>query len=68
MTEPTARAVITAAIWISVAIILAFGLCRMNWNEGFLFVLVVAVLLAAAAGATAFVWGFRPAKKSDGAP
>ena len=62
MNEPTARAIGTAAIWISVAIILAFGICRMNWGDAFPFILVIALICAAAAAATSFVWGLRPPK------
>ena len=59
MQDNLARMIGTIGIWLSVAITLAFGVFRMNWNgDGPMFVmfLVVAVICGAAAISTRFIW------------
>jgi hypothetical protein len=59
MTNNVARMIGTLGIWISFAIIMACGLCRMNFNgEGVqpTFLLAVAMVCLAAVGSTAIVW------------
>jgi hypothetical protein len=63
MNEVTGRTIGTASIWIAVAVILTFGVFRMNWNGdlAMLFLLIIAVTLCAAAGiSTAAIWGWKP--------
>jgi hypothetical protein len=59
MQETTARTVATVGIWLSVAIILAFGVFSRNWNGDtalFALVVIVVTVCAAATISTAFVW------------
>jgi hypothetical protein len=68
VSDQTAKAVGTVGIWIAVAIILAFGVFRMNWNGDvamLLMVVVVFVICGAAGFSTASVWGWRPGKATS---
>jgi hypothetical protein len=59
MQETTARTVSRVGIWLSVAIILAFGVFRFNWNgdEAMLVLLLTVISVCAAATlSTAVVW------------
>lgn len=60
MSDPAARAISTASIWLSVAIIIAFGLCRMNFSEGIILLGVLVFICGFAALATALVWRAAP--------
>src|SRR3954471_408644 len=55
-----AKAISTSAIWLSTAVILTFGLFRMNGDFLFFF-LGMAIIAGAAAGATVAVWHRPPA-------
>jgi hypothetical protein len=64
MLDNTARMLGTIGIWLSFAIVMAFGLCRMNWNGDsaeITFLLATVVVSGAAVISTAFVWLSRPA-------
>jgi hypothetical protein len=50
-----AKAISTSAIWISVAVILAFGLFRMNGDDGF-FIVATAIIMGCAFLATFVIW------------
>ena len=63
MQDSTARMIGTVGIWISLAIILAFGVFRMNWSgDGPMLAmfLIVIALCGAATISTAFVWRSGP--------
>jgi hypothetical protein len=67
MDERSARAISTVGIWAAVAVTLAFGVFRTNWNGDvamLLMFLCVVVICGAAAISTAAVWGWRPNKQS----
>jgi hypothetical protein len=55
MTSDVAKTISTCTIWLSVAIILTFGLFRMN-ADGIHFVVATALIMGAAIAATASVW------------
>jgi hypothetical protein len=60
MQDSTARAISTVGIWLAVAIILTFGVFRMNWGDiiATIFMAIIVLIICAAAGiATAAVWG-----------
>jgi len=68
MNEPLARAITTVGIWISVSIILTFGLFDMTWSgpEGVLAMLMCVLLVCAAAGvSTAAVWSWKPGGRAS---
>ena len=59
MQETTARTIATVGIWLSAAIILAFGVFRFNWNGDEALVVLLFTVIAvcgAATISTAFVW------------
>lgn len=56
MQSDTARMIGTLGVWIAVAVTLALGVFRTNWNEAFWCVLVVAVICVAATASTAAIW------------
>jgi hypothetical protein len=59
MLDNAARVIATVGIWISFAIVMAGGVCRMNFNGDsavFGMIVVVALICAAAAISTWFVW------------
>jgi hypothetical protein len=65
MLDNTARVIATVGIWISFAIVMAGGVCRMGWNGDsavFGLIVVVALICAAAAISTWFVWKSPPAR------
>lgn len=67
MQDNVARMIGTVGIWISVAIILAFGVCRMNWHgEGSMVVmlLVVVAICLAATHSTKIIWKSIPSDRS----
>ena len=64
MNNESARAVSTAAVWISTAVIMTFGLFRMN-GEFLFFFLGMAILAGAAVGATFAIWQERPPTTSS---
>ena len=70
MHDNTAKTIATVGIWLSVAIILAFGVFRFNWNgDSALFVLAMCVLAicGAATISTAVIWvGRRPKPEARG--
>lgn len=52
-----AKSIATAAIWISTAIILAFGLFKMNFNGGgWILITLTVIVIIGAAVSTAKVW------------
>ena len=55
MGSEAAKAVSTSAIWLSTAVIMTFGLFRMNGDFLFFFLGIV-IIAGAAAGATVAVW------------
>lgn len=55
MGSETAKAISTSAIWLSTAVIMTFGLFRMNGDFLFFF-FGMAILAVAAMGATVAVW------------
>ena len=55
MGSDTAKAVSTCVIWLATAVIMTFGLFRMNGDFLFFF-LGMAIIAGAAAGATVAVW------------
>jgi len=60
MQDSTARAISTVGIWLAVAIILTFGVFKMNWGDiiATMFMAIIVLIICAAAGiATAAVWG-----------
>jgi hypothetical protein len=60
--DQSSKAVSTVGIWIAVAIVLVFGVFRMNWNGDvamLLMVLIVIIICGAAGVSTAAVWGWR---------
>ena len=66
MSELTARAVGTVGIWIAVAVILAFGVFRANWNGSLaMFLMFMVVVCGAASISTTAVWGWRPGKRDS---
>lgn len=71
MGEDTAKAVGTVGIWVATAVILAFGMFRMNWNGDtamFMMFMVVILVCGAASISTAAVWGWRRAKRASDKP
>jgi hypothetical protein len=65
VSDQTAKAMGTVGIWIAVAVILALGVFRMNWNGDvamLLMVVIVIVICGAAGVSTAAVWGWKPGK------
>jgi hypothetical protein len=59
MLDNTARTIGTVGIWLSAAIIMAFGLCRMNWSGDsaqITFLLSIAIVCGAAVVSTRFIW------------
>ena len=66
MTEVTARAISTVGIWIATAVILTFGVFRVNWNGDaamfFMFMIVIIICFAASVS-TAAAWGWKPGKR-----
>jgi hypothetical protein len=63
MLDSTARMIGTVGIWASFAIVMAAGMCRMNWNGDsaeFTFVVASAMICSAAAVSTFFIWRTRP--------
>lgn len=56
MLDNTARMIGTVGIWASAAVMVAFGLCRMNFNRAPDFVLALAIVCIAAVVATGIVW------------
>jgi hypothetical protein len=53
----TAKAIATSSIWLSTAIILAFGLFKMNFHgAGAILVTLTTITVAAAAFSTAKIW------------
>lgn len=60
MGSETAKAISTSAIWVSTAVIMTFGLFRMNGDFLFFFLGMV-IIAGAAAGATVAVWHRPPA-------
>jgi hypothetical protein len=69
MSDATAKAIGTIGIWIATAVILAFGVFRMNWNgdAALLIMFMTVVVVCGAAGiSTAAVWGWT--KRGSGAP
>jgi hypothetical protein len=69
MQDSTARAISTVGIWLAVAIILTFGVFRMNWGDivATMFMAIIVLIICAAAGiATAAVWGQLGAKHFGG--
>jgi len=69
MQDSTARMIGTVGIWLSLAIILAFGVFRANWSgDGPMFVmlLIVVILCLAATVSTAFIWKSRHLSSSQG--
>jgi hypothetical protein len=66
MTNEIAKTISTCAIWLATAVILTFGLFRMNGSTEF-FVFTTLIICGAAAGATSAVWYTRgPAESSSG--
>jgi hypothetical protein len=66
MTSELAKTISTCAIWLATAVILTFGLFRMNGSTEF-FVFTTLIIAGAAGGATAAVWYTRePAAPSSG--
>ena len=55
MSSELAKTISTCAIWAATAVVLTFGLFRMNGSTEF-FVFVTLIIAVAAAGATAAVW------------
>jgi hypothetical protein len=69
MRDTTARALGTIGIWISVAVILAFGVFRINWNGDsalFAMFLTVVVICGGATISTAAVWGWGRSRHVSG--
>jgi hypothetical protein len=63
MLDNTARMIGTVGVWTSFAIVMTFGVCRMNWsgdNIFFPFMLTIAMICASAVAATAFIWRSQP--------
>lgn len=71
MSETTGRTIGTVGIWIAVAVILAAGVFRMNWNGDvamLLMLFVVVVICTAASVSTAAIWGWKPSKRPSDRP
>jgi hypothetical protein len=69
MSEATARAIGTVGIWAATAVILAFGVFRVNWNGDtamFMMFMVVILICGAASISTAAVWAWGRAKPISG--
>lgn len=63
LSENSARTMSTIALWLSVAVILTFGVFSVQWigGEGMsVLLLVVVVICLAATTATAMIFGWRP--------
>lgn len=59
MQDNVARMIGTVGVWLSVSIILAFGICRMNWNgEGSMIImlLIITAICIAATQSTKIIW------------
>ena len=71
MSEHSARAIAAVAIWLSIGLILTFGLFRVNWTSSaamaVMFALVIVIFAAATAG-TALVCGWKPWMRTNTAP
>ena len=71
MTNHTAKAVSTAAIWLAVALVLTFGVFRMTW-DGILGILLLPGITAMLGGfawyATREVWNAPPQPQSTTNP
>lgn len=66
--DNSARTITTIAIWLSVAMILTFGVFRMNWSgaAGMSVLLILFVVLCVTATATtAMICGWRPWLRTD---
>ena len=61
MLDNTARMIGTVGIWTSFAVVVAFGLCRMNFSDGGQFLTALFFVCVAVVLATAAVW-FRSGK------
>lgn len=63
LNDNSARTISTVAVWLSMAMILTFGIFRVNWTGTTamaLIFIIVTLICAAAAFATAIVWGWKP--------
>jgi hypothetical protein len=68
MLSDTARMIGTVGIWFAVAVILTFGVFRIDWSgEGAMFIMVtvVAIVCGAAALSTVAVWRGRGSAAND---
>lgn len=61
MPDNTSKTISTSVIWVSFAVVVAFGLCRMNFGDGKMFILALIILCVAAVAGTAIVWFRRSA-------
>lgn len=70
MSNETSRTISTAAIWLSVTVILTFGICKMNFEDPLRSLLISFLLplliVVAATVATWILW--RPRSASPGSP
>ena len=56
MPDHTARMVATVGIWVSWAVAMAFGLCKMNFSESRDFIFALMIVCVTVVIATALVW------------
>lgn len=69
MRDTTARALATVGIWVSAAVILAFGVFRSSWNGDsalFAMFLTVVVICGGATISTTAVWGWGRSRQHSG--
>ena len=69
MVDGTARMIGSVGIWLSMAVVLGFGVCRMNFDSPPTFILALMIVCGSAVVATWIVWrGHRPDMSPPGFP